>query len=242
MLAVSDLRVNYGSVTALRGVSIEVAEKEIVAVIGPNGAGKSTLMLSIVGVVRPASGSIVFGGKPILGLPSEELVRRGVSLVPEGRHIFATLSVGENIEIGAVTRSDAAEVRRDIDWVLGMFPILKERYQQRAGQLSGGEQQMLAIARALLARPRLLIIDEPSLGLAPVIVDKVYEALAQLRDAGLTLLIVEQNVHRALAISNRTYVMNTGEVSLSGRSAELKGTKAFDDAYFGFASDGQTAA
>jgi branched-chain amino acid transport system ATP-binding protein len=212
-------------------------------VIGPNGAGKSTLMLSIVGVVKPRSGRIDFEGTPVLNTPSEALVKRGLSLVPEGRHIFSTLSVGENITVGAVTRTDRAEIRRDVDWVLEMFPILRERFQQRAGQLSGGEQQMLAIARALLARPRLLIIDEPSLGLAPVIVDKVYQALASLRDeAGLTLLVVEQNVHRALDVSDRTYVLSTGEVSLSGRSAELKGTQAFDDAYFGFEGNGQSAA
>jgi branched-chain amino acid transport system ATP-binding protein len=242
MLSVCDLHVNYGSVSALRGVSIDVAEKEIVSVIGPNGAGKSTLMLSIVGVVKPRSGEIVFQEESVLGTPSEKLVGRGISLVPEGRRIFATLSVGENIGVGAVTRSDRAEVRRDTDWVLEMFPILRERFQQRAGQLSGGEQQMLAIARALLARPKLLIIDEPSLGLAPVIVDKVYAALERLREAGLTLLIVEQNVHRALAASDRTYVMSTGEVSLTGRSEDLKGTQAFDDAYFGFADKGQSAA
>jgi branched-chain amino acid transport system ATP-binding protein len=233
MLKISDLRVNYGNIVALRGVSLEVAEGEIVAVIGPNGAGKSTLLLTIAGVVKPRSGSIELSGKTTLGIQPEALVTQGISLVPEGRHIFGSLTVADNLALGATVRRDWQGIAADIDKVLAMFPVLKDRYRQRANKLSGGEQQMLAIGRAMLARPRLLLLDEPSLGLAPLVVAQVYQAVLELRRTGVTVLIVEQNVTRALGAADRTYVLSSGAVRMSGKSDELAGTAAFDAAYFG---------
>ena len=233
MLAVGNLHVSYGSIIALRGVSLQVAEGEIVAVIGPNGAGKSTLLLTIAGIVRAKQGSIEFAGGSVTGAAPERLVAAGLSLVPEGRHIFGSLTVAENIALGATTRSDRAAMAADTERVLDLFPVLRERLRQRAGKLSGGEQQMLAIARALLAKPRLLLLDEPSLGLAPLVVKQVYDAIEELRRSGVTILIVEQSVGRALKVADRTYVLNSGAVTISGRSAELQGTAAFDTAYFG---------
>ncbi|MFM9844707.1 MAG: ABC transporter ATP-binding protein [Dongiaceae bacterium] len=233
MLAVGNLHVSYGSIVALRGVSLRVAEGEIVAVIGPNGAGKSTLLLTIAGIVRAKQGSIEFAGGSVTGAAPERLVAAGLSLVPEGRHIFGSLTVAENIALGATTRSDRAAISADTQRVLDLFPVLRERLRQRAGKLSGGEQQMLAIARALLAKPRLLLLDEPSLGLAPLVVKQVYDAIEELRRGGVTILIVEQSVGRALKVADRTYVLNSGAVTISGRSAELQGTAAFDTAYFG---------
>jgi branched-chain amino acid transport system ATP-binding protein len=235
MLEVVELQVSYGRIAALRDVSIDVREGEIVAVIGPNGAGKSTLLLAIAGVVHPRRGEIRFAGAPALGVAPERLVEAGLSLVPEGRHIFRSLSVAENVRLGATTRRDRAEIDRDVERVLQLFPVLRERYRQNAGKLSGGEQQMLAIARALLARPKLLLLDEPSLGLAPLIVRQVYDTLLELRRQGVTILVVEQSVHRALEAADRTYVINAGRVVMSGRSAELRATAEFDAAYFGFA-------
>ena len=236
MLSVKNLHVSYGNIVALRGVSLELAQGEIVAVIGPNGAGKSTLLLTIAGVVRAKQGEVRLGDASILGTAPEVLASRGIALVPEGRHIFGSLTVAENIALGATTRRDRQAIAADIERALDMFPILRERYRQRAGKLSGGEQQMLAIARALLARPQLLLLDEPSLGLAPLVVRQVYEAIFELKRQGITILVVEQIVHRAVAAADRTYVVNSGQVAISGRSAELHGTAAFDAAYFGAAS------
>jgi branched-chain amino acid transport system ATP-binding protein len=233
MLEVSQLEVSYGNIAALRGVSFEVRSGEIVAVIGPNGAGKSTLLLSIAGVVAAKAGDIRLAGESVRGLAPEHLVVKGISLVPEGRRIFGSLTVGENISLGATVRTDRAAVATDIERVLALFPVLRERFGQRAGKLSGGEQQMLAIARALLARPKLLLLDEPSLGLAPLIVAQVYDTVLELRQQGVTILVVEQNVHRALSAADRTYVLNTGTVVMGGRSAELHGAAAFEAAYFG---------
>jgi branched-chain amino acid transport system ATP-binding protein len=233
VLEVSQLEVAYGSVLALRRVSLEVRAGEIVAVIGPNGAGKSTLLLSIAGVVAAKGGDIRFAGVSVRGLAPERLVAKGISLVPEGRRIFGSLSVAENVRLGATVRADRAAVAADIEHVLSLFPVLRERYDQRAGKLSGGEQQMLAIARALTARPQLLLLDEPSLGLAPLVVAQVYDTLGALRRQGVTILVVEQNAHRALAAADRTYVLNAGTVALGGRSAELQGAAAFEAAYFG---------
>jgi branched-chain amino acid transport system ATP-binding protein len=233
MLAVENLHVSYGSIVALRGVSLQVAEGEIVAVIGPNGAGKSTLLLTIAGIVRARQGRIDFAGGSVLGAAPERLVSSGLSLVPEGRHIFGSLTVAENIALGATTRADRAGIATDTERVLDLFPVLRERLRQRAGKLSGGEQQMLAIARSLLAKPRLLLLDEPSLGLAPLVVKQVYDAIEELRRGGVTILIVEQSVGRALKVADRTYVLNSGAVTISGRSSELHGTAAFDTAYFG---------
>ena len=240
MLTVANLYVNYGNIVAFRGVSLAVEHGEIVAVIGPNGAGKSTLLLTIAGVVRAKQGEVKVGDASVLGTAPEVLASRGIALVPEGRHIFGSLTVAENIALGATTRRDRAAVAADTERVLDMFPILRERYRQRAGKLSGGEQQMLAIARALLARPKLLLLDEPSLGLAPLVVRQVYDSIFALKEQGMTILIVEQSVHRAVAAADRTYVVNSGQIVLSGRSSDLHGTEAFDAAYFGMA--GQKAA
>ena len=235
MLKIDNLRVSYGNITALRGVSIEVAAGEIVAVIGPNGAGKSSLLLTLAGVARAQGGEVRFDGQPILGHAPEKLAAMGMALVPEGRHIFGSLTVAENIALGATTRKDRAEIAADTERALQMFPILRDRYRGRAGKLSGGEQQMLAIARALMSRPKLLLLDEPSLGLAPLVVKQVYDAIFELKQRGLTVLVVEQSVNRALTAADRTYVMNSGAIAMSGRSADLHGTAEFDAAYFGMA-------
>jgi branched-chain amino acid transport system ATP-binding protein len=235
VLKIDRLEVSYGNIAALRGVSIDIATGEIVAVIGPNGAGKSTLLLSVAGVVRSQRGDILFGGKRILGVAPEVLAAMGIALVPEGRHIFGSLTVAENIALGATTRSDRTEIAADTEHALQMFPILRDRYRGRAGKLSGGEQQMLAIARALLSRPKLLMLDEPSLGLGPLVVRQVYDAIIELKRRGMTVLIVEQSVNRALAAADRTYVMNSGMIAMSGRSGDLHGTAEFDAAYFGLA-------
>jgi branched-chain amino acid transport system ATP-binding protein len=237
MLSVKDLHVSYGNIVALRGVSLDVAQGEIVAVIGPNGAGKSTLLLTVAGVAHARQGEVRLGDASILAIAPEILAAHGVALVPEGRHIFGSLTVAENIALGATTRRDRAAIPADVERALDMFPILRDRYRQRAGKLSGGEQQMLAIARALLARPKLLLLDEPSLGLAPLIVCQVYDAILELKRQGMTILVVEQSVHRAVAAADRTYVMNSGRIAMSGRSAELHGTTAFDAAYFGMAGE-----
>jgi branched-chain amino acid transport system ATP-binding protein len=233
MLSIENLQVNYGSIVALRGVDIAVAKGEIVAVIGPNGAGKSTLLLTIAGVVKAKAGAVKLDGRPILGEAPERLAASGLALVPEGRHIFGSLSVAENIALGATTRNDRDGIAADTEKVLVLFPVLRDRYRQRAGNLSGGEQQMLAIARALMARPKLLMLDEPSLGLAPLVVKQVYDAIYALREQGLTVLVVEQSVNRALNAADRAYVMSGGAIAMVGRSSELQGTAAFDAAYFG---------
>ncbi len=240
MLTITDLEVRYGNVTALRGVSLSVSKGEIVAVIGPNGAGKSTLLLTIAGIVKPRPGTITFDGKAIGGQQPEALVAAGLSLVPEGRHIFGSLTVADNLQLGATPRSDHRAVAQDLERVLAMFPVLKDRYHQRAGKLSGGEQQMLAIGRAMLARPKLLLLDEPSLGLAPLIVQQVYDAVTELRRSGVTILIVEQNVTRALAAADRTYVLNNGAIAMSGTSQDLGKSAAFDAAYFGVSSEAKS--
>jgi branched-chain amino acid transport system ATP-binding protein len=233
LLEVSGLVVRYGAVTAVRGVDLRVNEGEIVSIVGPNGAGKTSLISAIAGIVPPAAGSIVFAGKSLAGIALEDVVAHGLALVPEGRHIFASLTVMENLVLGATVRTDADNVRADIDRSLAMFPILGERRRQPAGQLSGGEQQQLAIARALLSRPRLLMLDEPSLGLAPTVVDQVYALLKSVRDQGVTILLIEQNAERVFGLSDRVHVMSGGEFGLSGTAAEIKNDRRFDAAYFG---------
>jgi branched-chain amino acid transport system ATP-binding protein len=233
-LEVDDLSVAYGAIRALRNVSLHVEEGEVVAVLGPNGAGKTTLLRAITGTVRVQSGRISFRGEPITGAPPESLVRRGVSLVPEGRHIFPRLTVLENLLVGAIARRDT-EVRSDVDAVFELFPILAERRGQMAGTLSGGEQQQLAIARSLMSRPRLMLLDEPSLGLAPLIVEQIMRLLGELRDRGVTLLLVEQNVHRALELADRAYVLSVGQIVLSGTADELA-AGSIERAYLGFSS------
>jgi branched-chain amino acid transport system ATP-binding protein len=216
LLAVEGLTVGYGSVLAVRGVSLEVGAGEIVAALGPNGAGKTTLLRSLAGALKPRSGSIRFDGASIAGMTPEAVVRRGIALVPEGRHVFPKLTVEENLTIGGITRNDREELRDDAARWLGRFPILGERAGQLAGTLSGGEQQQLAVARALMSRPRLLLLDEPSLGLGPIFVDRIFELVTELRAAGTTILLVEQNVHRALEIADRAYVLSVGSVVASG--------------------------
>ena len=234
LLAVNDLSVTYGPVEALRGVSLTVGEGELVSVVGPNGAGKSTLMLAITGVVPTAGGDIRFGGTALNGRAVERIVCGGISMVPEGRHVFPALTVEENLLAGAAAAGGRAAVAADIGRMLDTFPILRDRLRQPAGKLSGGEQQQLVIARALVARPRLLLLDEPSLGLAPRVITQVFEILADMRDAGQTILMVEQNATRALEISDRTYVLRSGDMVLEGVSAALLDDPAFERAYFGF--------
>ena len=233
MLEVRNLEVRYGRSTAVRDVSFTVAPGEIVCIVGPNGAGKSTTMMTIAGALKPAAGSIMFSGGSIGGLVPEQIARLGISLVPEGRHVFSQLTVEENLRIGSDMRKDRHNIAGDIDRVFEHFPILRERRAMPGGKLSGGEQQQLVIARALMTRPKLMLIDEPSLGLAPKIVDRVYEILGQLRAEGNTLVVVEQSTHRALEAADRVYVMRNGRVVLEGASAELS-DQALEEAYFGF--------
>lgn len=235
-LEVSDLHIQYGRLVALRGVSLSVEEGGIVSIVGPNGAGKSTTLNAISGVLTPASGEIRFNGQSIAGKSPEHIAAMGITQVPEGRHIFTTMTVDENLQVGAALRTDKAETQRDYDRVLETFPILSQRRRQQAGKLSGGEQQMLAIGRALMTQPKVIMIDEPSLGLAPKIVDRVYEVLLELRKTrGLTLLIVEQSSDRALRASDEIHVLRNGQVQLSGRAADLADGVAVEKAYFGFA-------
>jgi branched-chain amino acid transport system ATP-binding protein len=235
LLAIDDLHVSYGTIPALRGISLRVRRGEIVAVVGPNGAGKSSLLNTIAGLVRPKRGHVRFADRQIDRLSIEDILRSGISLVPEGRHIFASMSVEENLRLGATIRSDADGVAKDIESLTQRFPILGKRWLQPAGRLSGGEQQQLAIARALLCRPALLMLDEPSLGLAPAIIDQVYDIVTDLRANGTTILVVEQNATRALKVANHTHILSGGALRLSGTSEELINNPQFDAAYFGLA-------
>lgn len=233
LLRVESVDVFYGVIQALHGVSLEVAAGEIVTLIGANGAGKTTTLLTISGLLRPARGRIVFDGRDITPLPPHERVALGIAQVPEGRRVFANLTVLENLELGAYLRRDKDGVRRDLDWVFGIFPRLAERKNQLAGTLSGGEQQMLAIGRALLAAPRLLLMDEPSLGLSPVLVQEIFRVIRTIRERGVTILLVEQNAHMALRVADRGYVLETGRIVLHGRASELLANEAVRKAYLG---------
>lgn len=236
LLKVENLAVNYGHIEAARGISIEVGEGEFVGMIGSNGAGKSTTLKAVAGVVKPAAGTITFAGKPVQGLSSHEMVRQGVALVPEGRFVFADQSVEDNLVLGGYIRAEksgAASLQDDIERMYEMFPRLKERRGQLAGSLSGGEQQMLVIARGLMSRPRLLMIDEVSLGLAPKILDFLFPVLVELNRQGLSILLVEQIATRALAVTSRAYVMENGCVKITGPSGELVRDPAVMEAYLG---------
>ncbi|MBM4011307.1 MAG: ABC transporter ATP-binding protein [Planctomycetes bacterium] len=233
MLEVHDLVAGYGPIRALDRVSLHVDDGELVALIGANGAGKTTLLMSISGVVPPRAGSIRVAGAPLAGLKPHEVMRLGVGHAPEGRRIFPRLTVRENLELGGFTQADRAKLRRDIDEACGLFPVLGERMEQLGGTLSGGEQQMLAIARALVGHPRLLLLDEPSLGLAPLIVAKVFEVIASLSARGIGVLLVEQNARAALRLASRGYVMETGRITLTGTGTELASDRRVRDAYLG---------
>lgn len=233
MLRVTDLHVYYGHVHALRGVSLDVREGSIVALIGNNGAGKSTLLNSISGLVCPQSGCIEFRGKRIDGLPCDTIVGLGISQAPEGRRVFPRSSVLENLEMGAYTRNDTQGIRRDIQRMMERFPILGQRRHQSAGTLSGGEQQMLTIARALMSRPKLMMLDEPSLGLMPTLVQEVFKIIQEIHAEGTTILLVEQNARKALAIADWAYVLETGEIVLEGPASQLRGMDQVRRAYLG---------
>jgi branched-chain amino acid transport system ATP-binding protein len=236
MLVIEDLVTCYGHITAVKGISLEVATEEIVALIGANGAGKTTVLLSISGVLTPASGTIRFHDEIISGIPAHEIARRGIAQVVEGRGILHSLSVRENLMVGAYRRRDRAAVLRDIDTMFARFPRLAERRLVSAGALSGGEQQMLAIARALLGRPRLLLLDEPSMGLAPLVVDDVFTLIKEIGASGTTILLVEQNAVRALEVSDRAYVMASGAIAAAGRSGDLLDNAQLREAYLGLAA------
>jgi branched-chain amino acid transport system ATP-binding protein len=234
MLRVDDIYIHYDRVAAVRGLSFQVDAGEIVCLVGPNGAGKSTTLLAISGLLPTTQGSIFFEDRSLTGNSVEEVVRTGIALIPEGRHIFASLTVEENLRLGLHLRRDRRSAESDVRATLQRFPILLERYKYPAGRLSGGEQQQLAIARALVMRPKFLMIDEPALGLAPQMIDRVYEVIAELRQQGLTLLIVEQSIERARAAADRIYVMRNGTITLSGGSADLGTGDRMEEAYFGF--------
>ena len=235
LLSVENISVRYGQLTALRNASIAIAEGETLFVTGPNGAGKSTLLKAIAGVVTPRQGSIRFGGRQIAGKTPEDIAHMGFSMVPEGREVFGSLTIAENLRLGAGMRRDKDQAARDMEQVYAVFPMLKDRKDSHAGALSGGQQQMLAIGRALMAGPRLIAIDEPSLGLAPKVIDDVYATLIRLRDnRGLTLLIVEQSATRAMLTGGRMVLMRSGEVALEGDARELVKGEALRQAYFGY--------
>ncbi len=233
MLRLSDIRVFYGAIQAVKGLSIEVNDRELVALVGSNGAGKTTTLRTISGLFRPRSGSIEYNGEDLTSLAPHQIVDRGIAQAPEGRQIFGSLTVRENLLLGASRRKDREALDGDLDRVYELFPVLRERLRQAGGTLSGGEQQMLAIGRALMARPRLLLLDEPSLGLAPLMVNRIFEVIARLKAEGVTILLVEQNARKALEIADRGYVLETGRVVLSGTARELAKNPEVERAYLG---------
>jgi branched-chain amino acid transport system ATP-binding protein len=233
MLTLENISVGYGAIRALKGVSMRVEQGEVVTLIGANGAGKTTTLRTITGLLSPTEGRILFEGQEISGRPTHQLVARGISMSPEGRGVFANLTVRENLLMGAYLKKNKAEINQDLERGFRMFPRLKERESQKAGTLSGGEQQMLAMARALMSRPRLLLLDEPSLGLAPLVVHTIFEAIDEIRGEGTTILLVEQNAHAALKHSDRAYVLETGRIVMEGASKELAADPRIKEAYLG---------
>ena len=233
MLKLEDVHAGYGAIEVLKGVSIHVDEGEIVSLIGANGAGKTTTLMTICGVLRPRAGKVEFRGKDLALVPAHDIVRLGIAQSPEGRKIFPRLTVLENLEMGAFTRTDAAEVKRDMERMFERFPILGERREQAGGTLSGGEQQMLAVARALMTRPKLLLLDEPSLGLAPLIVKKIFDVIAELNQQGVTVLLVEQNARAALKLAHRGYVLETGIITMQDSASALLQDERVQSAYLG---------
>lgn len=233
MLTLENVSVNYGAIEALTGISMHVEKGEVVTLIGANGAGKTTTLKTITGLLEPRLGRVVYEGEDISGKPTHKLVARGISMSPEGRGVFANLTVRENLQMGAYLINNKKNVAADMERAFRMFPRLKERESQKAGTLSGGEQQMLAMGRALMSRPRLLLLDEPSLGLAPLVVHTIFEAIEEIRSEGTTILLVEQNAHAALGHSDRAYVLETGRIVMEGPSAELAADPRIKEAYLG---------
>ena len=233
MLTLENVFVNYGAIEALTGISMHVEQGEVVTLIGANGAGKTTTLRTITGLLEPRAGRVVYEGNNISGKPTHKLVARGISMSPEGRGVFANLSVRENLQMGAYLNKDKRKITVDMERAFKMFPRLKERESQKAGTLSGGEQQMLAIGRALMSNPRLLLLDEPSLGLAPLVVHTIFEAIDEIRGKGTTILLVEQNAHAALGHSDRAYVMETGRIVMEGPSKKLAADPRIKEAYLG---------
>lgn len=233
MLKINDLVVAYGGIEALKGVSLEVEEGKIVTLVGANGAGKSTLLKTIMGQVKPKKGSINYQGKDLLAVKTHNMVKDGISLVPEGRRVFSTLTVLENLKLGAYSRNDHKEIEKDLEWIYSLFPRLKERLWQMAGTLSGGEQQMLAVGRALMSRPKLLMMDEPSLGLAPIVVKDIFNIIKEIHKQGMTILLIEQNANAALHIADVGYVIETGLITIKGTGKELLNNDEIKEAYLG---------
>ena len=233
MLEVKDINVYYGAIHAIKGISLSVEEGEIVTLIGANGAGKSTTLRTISGLLKPKTGEIKFLGNNIAGMPAHKIVREGISQVPEGRRIFAEMTVLENLELGAFTRNDTDEIQNDFKMVFKRFPRLEERQLQPAGTLSGGEQQMLAMGRALMSRPKLLLLDEPSMGLAPLLIKEIFSIITDINKTGTTVLLVEQNANMALSVANRAYVLETGRITISGDAKELAASEEIRKAYLG---------
>lgn len=233
MLKVDNISVFYGNIQAIKGISLEVNEGEIVTLIGANGAGKSTLLKTLSGLLKPKEGTIQYLGNNISGKPVQDIVKAGISHVPEGRRVFSNMTVEENLELGAYLRNDKHEIRKDFEKVYELFPRLKERSKQMSGTLSGGEQQMLAMGRAIMARPKLLLLDEPSMGLAPLFVKTIFQIIQEINRNGTTILLVEQNAHMAISIANRAYVIETGKVVISGTANELKESDQIKQAYLG---------
>ena len=233
MLKIDNLKVSYGGIHALRGISMEVPDGKIVTLIGANGAGKSTTLRTITGLVKADSGSIQWNGSELLGRSIDHIISQGIALSPEGRRVFADLTVLENLKIGAYLRRNKAEIEKDLNWVYELFPRLKERSWQLAGTLSGGEQQMLAVGRALMSRPKLMMLDEPSLGLAPLVVQDIFSIIREINRQGVTVLLIEQNANMALKIADLAYVLETGRITMSGTGAELLANEKVKEAYLG---------
>lgn len=233
MLCIKDLHVSYGGIKALQGINIDVPDGKIVTLIGANGAGKSTTLRTISGLVKAESGSIKLDNKELIGLPINKICAEGIALSPEGRHVFADLTVEENLKIGAYLRNDKETIKRDMEWVYTLFPRLKERSWQFAGTLSGGEQQMLAVGRALMSRPKVLMLDEPSLGLAPLVVQQIFDIIKEINRKGVTVLLIEQNANMALKTADYAYVIETGNIVLSGSGEEVLSNERVREAYLG---------
>jgi branched-chain amino acid transport system ATP-binding protein len=233
ILSVNDLTIHYGAIQALRGISFEVNEGEVITLIGSNGAGKSTTLNGISNLIKKTAGKVQFEGEDISNLAPDQIVKRGLVQVPEGRRIFANLSVKDNMEMGAYTRTDKAGIKQDTEMVYNLFPRLKERARQIAGTLSGGEQQMLAMGRGLMAKPKLLLLDEPSMGLAPILVDEIFGIIRRINKAGTAILLVEQNAYKALSIASKAYILETGSVVKSGQASTLRNDEAVKAAYLG---------